>query len=155
MGAYDVVKEALTELGTVDFVKVAMQPGKPQGFGHIGDKVPIFCLPGNPVSSLVSFEAFVRPAIRKLLGKRNLQRATVEAVALESVTSPRGVRQFRRGVLHRETTGGYSVSFMGGPGSHLLASLALSNCLVVLDEDTTEVAAGSHVTVVPLLLSNR
>jgi molybdopterin molybdotransferase len=155
MGAYDVVKEALTELGTVEFVTVAMQPGKPQGFGHIGDKVPIFCLPGNPVSSLVSFEAFVRPAIRKLLGKRSLQRATVEAAALESVTSPRGVRQFRRGVLHRETTGGYSVSFMGGPGSHLLASLALSNCLIVLDEDTTEVAAGSHVTVVPLLLSNR
>jgi molybdopterin molybdotransferase len=155
MGAYDVVKEALTELGTVEFVRVAMQPGKPQGFGHVGDKVPIFCLPGNPVSSLVSFEAFVRPAIRKLLGKRNLYRATVEATALESTTSPRGVRQYRRGVLHRESTGGYSVSFMGGPGSHLLASLALSNCLVVLDEDTTEVSAGSQVTVMPLLLSNR
>jgi molybdopterin molybdotransferase len=155
MGAYDVVKEALTELGTVEFMKVAMQPGKPQGFGYLGDKIPIFCLPGNPVSSLVSFEAFVRPAIRKLLGKRNLQRATVEAVALESVSSARGVRQYRRGVLHRESTGGYSVSFMGGPGSHLLASLALSNCLIVLDEDTTEVAAGSTVTVMPLLLSNR
>jgi len=155
MGAYDVVKQALTELGTVQFTRVAMQPGKPQGFGHIGDKVPIFCLPGNPVSSLVSFEAFVRPAIRKLLGKRNLFRATVEAVALEAVESPRGVRQYRRGVLHRESTGGYSVSFMGGPGSHLLASLALSNCLVVLDEDTTSVAAGSTVTVMPLLLSNR
>jgi molybdopterin molybdotransferase len=58
-------------------------------------------------------------------------------------------------VLHRESTGGYSVSFMGGPGSHLIASLALSNCLVVLDEDTTEVTAGSAVTVMPLLLSNR
>jgi molybdopterin molybdotransferase len=155
MGAYDVVKEALTELGTVEFVQVAMQPGKPQGFGHVGDKTPIFCLPGNPVSSLVSFEAFVRPAIRKLLGKRNLHRTTVEAIALESATSPRGVRQYRRGVLHRESTGGYSVSFMGGPGSHLIASLALSNCLVVLDEDTTEVTAGSAVTVMPLLLSNR
>jgi molybdopterin molybdotransferase len=155
MGAYDVVKEALTELGTVEFVQVAMQPGKPQGFGHVGDKTPIFCLPGNPVSSLVPFEAFVRPAIRKLLGKRNLHRTTVEAIALESATSPRGVRQYRRGVLHRESTGGYSVSFMGGPGSHLIASLALSNCLVVLDEDTTEVTAGSAVTVMPLLLSNR
>ncbi|HET6877665.1 MAG TPA: gephyrin-like molybdotransferase Glp [Jatrophihabitans sp.] len=155
MGAFDVVKEALSELGTVEFTKVAMQPGKPQGFGHLGDRVPIFCLPGNPVSSLVSFEAFVRPAIRKLLGKRSLQRATVEAVALEGATSARGVRQYRRGVLHRESSGGYSVSLVGGPGSHLLASLALSNCLVVLDEDTTEVVAGSTVTVMPLLLSNR
>jgi molybdopterin molybdotransferase len=155
MGAYDIVKEALTELGTVEFMKVAMQPGKPQGFGHLGDKVPIFCLPGNPVSSLVSFEAFVRPAIRKLLGKRSLQRATVQATALEGAKSPNGVRQYRRGVLHRETNGGYSVSFVGGPGSHLIASLALSNCLVVIDEDVTEVASGSPVTVMPLLLSNR
>ena len=155
MGAFDVVKEALSELGTVEFTKVAMQPGKPQGFGHLGNKVPIFCLPGNPVSSLVSFEAFVRPAIRKLLGKRSLQRATVQAVALEGAKSPHGVRQYRRGVLHREANGGYSVSFIGGPGSHLLASLALSNCLVVIAEEDTEVTAGSEVTVMPLLLSNR
>jgi molybdopterin molybdotransferase len=155
MGAYDVVKEALSELGTVEFTQVAMQPGKPQGFGHLGDRTPIFCLPGNPVSSLVSFEAFVRPAIRKLLGKRSLQRSTVTAVALEATTSARGVRQFRRGVLHREASGGYSVSFAGGPGSHLVAALALSNCLVVIDEDVTEVQVGSRVTVIPLLLSNR
>jgi molybdopterin molybdotransferase len=155
MGAYDVVKEALSELGTVEFIRVAMQPGKPQGFGHIGDKIPIFCLPGNPVSSLVSFEAFVRPAIRKLLGKRNLQRATVQAVALESAKSPPGIRQYRRGVLHREAGGGYSVSFVGGAGSHLIASLALSNCLVVIPEEETEINAGSDVTVMPLLLANR
>jgi molybdopterin molybdotransferase len=145
MGAFDVVKEALSELGTVEFVRVAMQPGKPQGFGHIGDKIPIFCLPGNPVSSLVSFEAFVRPAIRKLLGKRQLHRSTIDAV----------IRQYRRGVLHREAGGGYSVSFVGGAGSHLIASLALSNCLVVIPEEDTEVVPGARVTVMPLLLSNR
>jgi molybdopterin molybdotransferase len=155
MGAFDVVKQALSELGTVDFVRVAMQPGKPQGFGHLGNKVPIFCLPGNPVSALVSFEVFVRPAIRKLLGKRNLQRATVQAVALEATKSTPGIRQYRRGVLHREAGGGYSVSFAGGPGSHLIAALASANCLVVLDENTTDVAVGSPVTVIPLLLSNR
>lgn len=155
MGAFDVVKEALSDLGTVEFTRVAMQPGKPQGFGHLGDKVPIFCLPGNPVSSLVSFEAFVRPAIRKLLGKRSLQRATVQAVALDGATSPKGIRQYRRGVLHREAGGGYSVSLSGGPGSHLLGALALSNCLVVIGEDDTEVSAGTEVTVIPLLLSNR
>lgn len=155
MGAFDVVKQALTELGTVEFTKVAMQPGKPQGFGHLGNGVPIFCLPGNPVSALVSFEVFVRPAIRKLLGKRNLQRSTVQAAALERIESPAGTRQFRRGVLHREATGGYSVSLVGGPGSHLIASMASSNCLVVIDEEVTEVVAGARCTVIPLLLSNR
>jgi molybdopterin molybdotransferase len=155
MGAFDVVKEALSPLGTVQFTQVAMQPGKPQGFGHLGEGVPIFCLPGNPVSALVSFEAFVRPAIRKLLGKRQLQRATVQAIALEGVHSPPGRRQYRRGVLHREANGDYSVSFVGGEGSHLIASMASSNCLVVIDEDATEVASGSRVTVMPLLLSHR
>jgi molybdopterin molybdotransferase len=155
MGAFDVVKQALSELGTVEFVQVAMQPGKPQGFGHLGNRVPIFCLPGNPVSTLVSFEVFVRPAIRKLLGKRNLQRATVQAMALEPAESPAGRRQYRRGILHREPGGGYSVSFAGGAGSHLIAAMASANCLVVLDETVTEVTVGEMVTVVPLLLSNR
>jgi molybdopterin molybdotransferase len=155
MGAFDIVKQALSELGTVEFTRVAMQPGKPQGFGHLGNRVPIFCLPGNPVSALVSFEAFVRPAIRKLLGKRNLQRATVQATALERFDSRPGIRQYRSGVLHREATGGYSVSLVGGAGSHLIASMASSNCLVVVDEEVTEVVAGSRVTVIPLLLSNR
>jgi molybdopterin molybdotransferase len=154
-GAFDVVRQALSELGTVEFADVAMQPGRPQGFGHVGNRVPIFCLPGNPVSALVSFEVFVRPAIRKLLGKRNLHRATVQAIALERAESPEGLRQYRRGVLHREATGGYSVSLVGGAGSHLIASMASSNCLVVIDEEVTEVVAGSRVTVIPLLLSNR
>ncbi|MBV9592693.1 MAG: molybdopterin molybdotransferase MoeA [Actinobacteria bacterium] len=154
-GAFDVVKQALSEIGTVDFADVAMRPGMPQGFGHLGDRVPIFCLPGNPVSALVSFEAFARPAIRKLLGKRQIHRATVLAVALERVESPGGLREFRRGVLHREADGTYSVSLVGGAGSHLVASMASSNCLVVIDEDVTEVVAGTRVTVMPLLLSNR
>lgn len=155
MGAFDIVKQALSELGTVEFGPVAMQPGRPQGFGHLGNRVPIFCLPGSPGSALVSFEAFVRPAIRKLLGKRNVQRASVQAVALERVDSPAGIRQYRRGVLHREATGGYSVSLSGGVGPHLVAAMAASNCLVVIDEEVTEVVAGSRVTVIPLLLSNR
>ena len=154
-GAFDVVKQALSEIGTVDFTNVAIQPGQPQGFGHLGNRVPIFCLPGNPVSALVSFEAFVRPAIRKLLGKRSLGRATVQAAALERMESPAGLRQYRRGVLHREASGGYSVSLVGGPGAHLIAAMATSNCLIVIDEEVTEVVAGSRVTVVPLLLSNR
>ncbi len=155
MGAFDIVKQALSELGTVEFTRVAMQPGRPQGFGHLGDRVPIFCLPGNPVSALVSFEVFVRPAIRKLLGKRSIHRATVQATALERAESPAGVRQYRRGILHREANGGYTVSFVGGPGSHLIGAMASANCLVVIDEEVTEVVAGSRVTVIPLLLSYR
>jgi molybdopterin molybdotransferase len=156
MGAYDVVKEALSQLGTVEFTRIAMQPGMPQGFGHLGrDKTPIFCLPGNPVSSLVSFEVFVRPAIRKLLGKRNVQRQTIQAIALERMESPEGKRQFRRGLLHREPDGRYSVSLIGGHGSHLIAAMAAANCLVVVEEDVTEVVPGSRVTVLPLMLAQR
>jgi molybdopterin molybdotransferase len=156
MGAYDVVKEALSQLGTVEFTRIAMQPGMPQGFGHLGrDRTPIFCLPGNPVSSLVSFEVFVRPAIRKLLGKRNVQRQTIQAIALERMESPDGKRQFRRGLLHREPDGRYSVSLVGGHGSHLIAAMAAANCLVVVEEDVTEVVPGSRVTVLPLMLAQR
>jgi len=156
MGSSDVVKEALSQLGTVEFTTVAMQPGSPQGFGTLGrERTPIFCLPGNPVSSLVSFEVFVRPAIRKLLGKRNVHRQTVQAMALERMDSPAGRRQYRRGLLHRESDGRYSVSLVGGNGSHLVAALAASNCLIVLDEDVTDVMPGSRVTVQPLMLAQR
>jgi molybdopterin molybdotransferase len=154
-GAYDVVKEALGELGTVEFVTVAMQPGQPQGFGTLGaDGTPIFCLPGNPVSSLVSFEIFVRPAIRLMLGKRHLVRRTVVARALRPLSSPAARRQYRRGLLHRESSGGYSVEPVGGAGSHLLAGLAQANCLIVIDEEVTEVSEGDQVTVIPLLLAS-
>ena len=154
MGAYDVVKEALREFGTMEFVKVAMQPGTPQGFGTLGERnTPVFCLPGNPVSALVSFEVFVRPAIRQMLGKRQLFRRTVEATVLESMRSPLGRRQFRRGLLHREDSGEYVVEPVGGPGSHLLASLSRANCLIVIDEPVSEVASGDRITVLPLLLS--
>jgi molybdopterin molybdotransferase len=156
MGAFDVVKEALSQIGTVEFTRVAMQPGMPQGFGHLGgEKTPIFCLPGNPVSALVSFEVFVRPAIRKLLGKRAVHRQTLQAIALERMDSPEGKKQYRRGLLQREPDGRYSVSLVGGHASHLVAAMAASNCLVVIDEDVTEVVPGSRVTVLPLVLAQR
>ncbi|HEX5493792.1 MAG TPA: gephyrin-like molybdotransferase Glp [Mycobacteriales bacterium] len=151
MGAYDVVKEALAELGTVQFHRVAMQPGMPQGFGTLGpEPTPVFCLPGNPVSALVSFEAFVRPAIRYMLGSGELHRAAVSAVLSEPLTSPLGRRQYRRGRLRTGGDGGPAVAPVGGPGSHLLASLARADCLIVIEEEVTELSAGSRVTVVPL-----
>lgn len=155
MGAFDVVKEALREFGTMEFVKVAMQPGAPQGFGTLGERsTPVFCLPGNPVSSLVSFEVFVRPAIRLMLGKHRLMRQTVAATALEPMDSPAGRQQYRRGLLDREDSGEYGVRPVGGTGSHLLASMAQANCLIVIDEAVTFVAQGEQVTVFPLLLSS-
>jgi molybdopterin molybdotransferase len=146
-GAYDVVKEVLTRLGTVDFPEVGMQPGKPQGFGVIGeDEVPIFTLPGNPVSAYVSFEVFVRPALRKLMGAVPYRRQPVTAVMLDDFSSPAGRRQFVRAAV---TSGGegWMARTVGGHGSHLLGGLSRSNALIVVPEDVTSVRAGERAEV--------
>ena len=153
VGAYDVVKEALGRIGEVKFERVAMQPGMPQGFGRIGpDKTPFFGLPGNPVSAYVSFEVFVRPAIRRMLGVEPLTRPTVRARLTSKVTSPPGKRTYARAWVAVEQ-GEYVVSPVGGSGSHLIASLAGANALVVVPEATTEVEAGATVTA--MLLERR
>lgn len=150
VGAYDVVKEVLSRLGTVRFDRVAMQPGMPQGFGRIGaDGVPIFALPGNPVSALVSFEVFVRPALRRMLGAEPISRPTVSAVATAPMRSGKGKRQYVRAVLSVQDDR-YVVEPVGGSGSHLMGAMAAANGLVVIDEDVTDVAAGSPVTVMML-----
>ena len=150
VGAYDVVKEVLSRLGTVTFEAVAMQPGKPQGYGTIGpDSTPIITLPGNPVSSYVSFEVFVRPVIRRMLGVEPLHRPVVRAVCEAPMSSPAGKRQFARGWLGVEE-GRYVVRPVGGPGSHLVGNLAHSNALIVLPEPVTEVPAGGTVEVMVL-----
>src|SRR4051794_9336513 len=141
-GAYEVVKDALSGLGTVEFVKVAMQPGGPQGAGTV-DGVPIVTLPGNPVSSFVSFEVFVRPALRRALGHAAPDRLHAPARLTAPLRSPEGRRQFLRG---RYDAG--QVSQVGGPGSHLVAHLARANCLVVVPEDVTELPTGAEVDVV-------
>ena len=150
VGAYDVVKEVLSRLGTVQFDKVAMQPGMPQGFGTIGpDSTPVFGLPGNPVSALVSFEAFVRPALRKMLGATPLERPRVTAVTTRALTSPAGKRSFLR-VQLEVTKGAYVVTPVSGAGSHLLAGMARANALAVLPEEVEKVAAGDAVEVLVL-----
>jgi len=155
-GAFDIVRDALGQLGSVEFIDVAMSPGAAQGFGTLGrERTPIFCLPGSPAAALVAFEVFVRPAIRKLLGKRTLHRQTVQALALERIDSVADRREFRRGVLHREPDGRYSVALAGGTGPHLVASLAAANCLIVIDEEVTEVVPGARVSVQPLMLAQR
>jgi molybdopterin molybdotransferase len=148
VGAYDVVKEVLSTLGTVEFTKVAMQPGMPQGFGTVGeDKIPIFTLPGNPVSAYVSFELYIRPAIEKMMGREAGPRRTVTATCFGAFSSPRGKRQFARGVYDAV---GHSVRPVGGHGSHLVGDLALANALIVVPEDVTEVVDGDDVEVIVL-----
>jgi molybdopterin molybdotransferase len=152
-GAYDTVKEVLRELGTVRFDKVAMQPGMPQGFGTIGDTAtPIFTLPGNPVSALVSFEIFVRPALLWLAGE-NAPRDRRTATAATDWTSPAGKRQFVRARLEDRGFGDLQVRPVGGQGSHLVADLAEATCLAVVPEEVTAVAAGDQVEC--LLLEQR
>ncbi|WP_104523765.1 molybdopterin molybdotransferase MoeA [Blastococcus atacamensis] len=141
-GAYEVVKDAFRTLGTVEFGKVGMQPGGPQGAGTV-DGVPVITLPGNPVSAFVSFEVFVRPALRRALGHAFPDRLRAPARLTGPLRSPAGRRQFLRGRYD-----GGEVSQVGGPGSHLVAHLARANCLVVVPEDVTELPAGAVVDVV-------
>ncbi|MDV6014411.1 gephyrin-like molybdotransferase Glp [Haloechinothrix sp. LS1_15] len=153
-GAYEVVKDALAG-EHVTFTKVAMQPGGPQGCGTLHG-VPIVTLPGNPVSVLVSYEVFLRPALLAALGHPKVERPTVRARLLEPLKAPAGKRQFRRGhyTEHDDpraagaTTG--TVEPRGGPGSHLLAAFTEANCLIVVAEDVTEVAEGEEVEVLLL-----
>ncbi|MEZ5091685.1 gephyrin-like molybdotransferase Glp [Nocardioides sp.] len=145
-GDFDVVKEALSPLGSVWFGPVKMQPGKPQGFGTVGeDETPIFTLPGNPVSSYISFQMFVLPALRKMMGLRPYVRPTTEARLTKAFSSPPGRRQFMRGTYANRT-----VTPAGGPGSHLIGDLATADCLIVVPEDQTSVLAGDQVQVLRL-----
>ncbi|MEU9831311.1 gephyrin-like molybdotransferase Glp [Streptosporangium sp. NPDC048047] len=147
MGAYEPVKEALSPLGTVRFERVAMQPGMPQGFGVVGhDQIPIFALPGNPVSSFVSFMLFVRPALLKMRGLAAGAPYSVRGVTAAPLRSPQGRRSYLRAVLGRDGT----VTPVRGQGSHQLAALASANALIVVPEDVTELPEGSNVEVIPL-----
>ncbi|GAB3201217.1 molybdopterin molybdotransferase MoeA [Nocardioides hungaricus] len=149
-GDYDVVKEALSPLGTVWFGGVAMQPGKPQGFGHVGeDRTPIFTLPGNPVSSYISFEQFVLPALRKLMGRTPYARPMVTARLTHDLRSPDNRRQFARASYSIEKDGP-AVTPVGGHGSHLIGDLAQSDALVVVPEGVGTVPAGEQVQVLRL-----
>ncbi|OBI12901.1 molybdopterin molybdenumtransferase [Mycobacterium sp. E2327] len=144
-GAYEVVKDAFGRDGDqgVEFVKVAMQPGMPQGIGRVAGTT-IVTLPGNPVSALVSFEVFIRPALRRAMGLPDPERPHRPAVLAESLTSPRGKRQFRRAILDPEAG---TVTSYGPPASHHLRWLASANGLLDIPEDVVEVSAGTELQV--------
>jgi molybdopterin molybdotransferase len=144
-GAYEVVKDAFGRAGDqgVEFAKVAMQPGMPQGAGHVAG-VPIVTVPGNPVSVLVSFEVFIRPPLRSAMGLPDVERPRRSAVLTETLTAPVGKRQFRRGIFD-DAAG--TVASQGPPGSHHLRWLASSNCLLDVPIDVTEISAGEQLEI--------
>ena len=151
-GEHDVVKAALQQLGTITFRKVAMQPGMPQGFGTIalpaaGDRVPIFTLPGNPVSAYVSFQVFARPAIAALQGYDGLGLERVQAELTGPLRSPAGRRSFLRGVLDRAAG---KVTPLTGQGSHQIATLGKANALVVVPEWVVQMSEGDTAEVLVL-----
>ncbi|WP_243225981.1 gephyrin-like molybdotransferase Glp [Microbacterium sp. CIAB417] len=148
VGAFDVVKAVLDEAGPgrgpVRFDAVAMQPGKPQGFGSASDGTLLFCLPGNPVSVAVSFEMFVRPAVRALAGRADIDRPRVSAPAGRAWTCPPGRAQVLPVVF---SDGAVVPASGGGSGSHLVASLAQATDLAIVPAETSRVEVGDLVDV--------
>jgi molybdopterin molybdotransferase len=146
VGDYDFVKEALKEVGMeMIFWRVAMKPGKPMAFGTIHGR-PVFGLPGNPVSSMVCFEQFVRPALLKMMGHRQIFRPVIEAALQEEILKEPGRRHYLRGVVSiRE--GRYLVSTTGSQGSNILNSMMKANGLIVIPEDRGRVGVGEKVKV--------
>jgi molybdopterin molybdotransferase len=147
VGAYDFVKEVLHDVGAIEFWQVAMQPGRPLAFGRIADAL-FFGLPGNPVASMLAFLLFVRPALWKLAGRRRLTAETWHARATEGMRKKQGRREFKRGILEYRD-GAWAVRTTGPQGSGILSSMAAGNCLVVLEEERGDVAAGETVSVEP------
>lgn len=146
VGDYDLVKFILAKMGTnIRFWKVAMRPGKPLVFGLVKG-IPIFGLPGNPVSSMITFDVFVKPAILKMEGANDLDAKNVDAVLEENITKKKGLRYFLRAITRWED-GIYLTRTTGPQGSGILKSMALANSLIVLPEEEENIEKGVRVTV--------
>jgi molybdopterin molybdotransferase len=152
VGDHDHVKPVVNAMGHMDFWSIAIRPGRPLAFGELRTKrgaVPMFGLPGNPVSALLTFEVFVRPALLKMAGRTKLHRARIQARLLDRIDKPAGLRTFARGI-HDATAG--TVRSTGPQGSGILRSMSLANCLIDLPEATSAAGPGDTVSV---LLTDR
>ena len=148
VGDHDHVKPVVDSMGTMDFWSIAIRPGRPLAFGELRTKrgsVPIFGLPGNPVSALLTFELFVRPALLKMAGHTKLQRPRAKAKLQDRIEKPRGLRMFARGIY--ESASG-SVRATGPQGSGILRSMSLANCLIEIPEAATAAEKGEPVVVI-------
>ncbi|MGE3576728.1 MAG: gephyrin-like molybdotransferase Glp [Dehalococcoidia bacterium] len=153
-GDFDVVKDVLAREGSVDFWTVRMRPGKPLAFGAFsapgGRKIPHLGLPGNPVSSMVSFELFGRPAIFKMLGRNDWQRPMLRATVRERVINPDPRRYYARCIVSRAEDGSWVADLTGPQGSNVLTGLSAANALTVIPEDVEVVEAGTEIDVMML-----
>jgi len=148
MGAYDLVRDLLAQEGRIDFWQVALRPGKPLAFGSVRG-VPLIGLPGNPVSSLVAFELFARPALLKMQAREDRERPRLWARTEDALSGPPHLEQYFRGVARRQDDG-ISVRLTGDQGSHVLRSMADANCLVILPLKTGQIPAGGRVEIIEL-----
>lgn len=153
LGDYDLVKDVLAREGEISFWTVRMKPGKPLAFGSLkgnsGRSIPHLGFPGNPVSAMTSFELFGRPAIRKMLGLKNLSRPTVKAVLQSTITNRDRRRVFARVIVTRND-GKYSATITGGQGSGILTSMSRANGLAIVPEDVPIARPGQIVDVIML-----
>ncbi len=146
VGDYDLVKDVMKEVGNqMKFWQVAMRPGKPLAFGSMNG-IPVFGLPGNPVSSMVSFEQFVRPSILKMMGHKNLFRRIVRATLRDDITKKKGTRHFIRALVDYEN-GRYFATTTGEQGSGILKSMVMANGLIILPESAASVKKGEEVSI--------
>jgi molybdopterin molybdotransferase len=153
-GDFDVVKDVLAREGAIDFWTVRMRPGKPLAFGAFttpdGRRVPHLGLPGNPVSSMVSFELFGRPAIFRMLGRSDWQRPTVRAVTRDRVENVDGRRFYARCIVTLGEDGRWYADLTGPQGSGILTSMSAANALTVIPEDVSHAAPGDEIDVMML-----
>ena len=147
-GEADYVTETLGELGEISFWRMAMKPGKPLAFGHVGNAV-FFGLPGNPVSVMATFYQFVLPAIRKMTGQQALEPLMIQARSSQNLKKAPGRMEFQRGILQRGSDGQWQVSTTGLQGSHLLSSMSRANCFILLPAEDAGATEGDLVTVQP------
>lgn len=153
MGYYDIVKDVLAMEGDISFWTVRIKPGKPLAFGTFegdgGRKIPHLGLPGNPVSSMITFEIFARPAILKMMGRPDLNRPTIKAVMEDSISNTDGRRIFARTIVSRRE-GKYFARLTGQQGSGILTSMVKANGLAIIPETTSEIEPGTIVDVIML-----
>ncbi|MFA6449056.1 MAG: gephyrin-like molybdotransferase Glp [bacterium] len=147
-GDYDFVKAILEEIGDIKFWKVAMKPGKPIAFGRIGGAL-LFGLPGNPVSVMVGFEMFVRPALLKMMGASVLSRPRATARMEHELKEKPSRTKIMRGIASRDENG-LSVRTTGGQGSGILKSMVLANCFIIMPEGLGSLGKGDAVEIIPL-----
>jgi molybdopterin molybdotransferase len=153
-GDFDVVKDVLAREGAIDFWTVRMKPGKPLAFGAFrtpsGRSVPHLGLPGNPVSSMVSFELFGRPALFKMLGRADWERPVIRAITRDEVRNADGRRFYARCVVSRGEDGRYYADLTGPQGSGILTSMSAANALTIIPEDLPAAMRGDEIDVMML-----